>query len=65
VVHSVAGCAVYGALVVKVVAVHARRGPGWLLPVAGGLLFATLIGVVLTSAVWYLGQNGWPSGAGY
>jgi hypothetical protein len=61
VIHSLVGCAVYGALVVKVVAVHSRRGPGWLLPVAGGLLFATLIVAVWTSAVWYVGDSGWPS----
>ena len=65
VVHSVAGCLVYGALVAKVIAVHARRAPGWLLPVAGGLLFTTIVTVVWTSAVWYVGENGWPSGAGY
>lgn len=59
-IHSVAGCAVYGALVVKVVAVRSRRAPGWLLPVAGGLLFATLIAAVWSSAVWYVGEHGWP-----
>lgn len=65
-VHSVAGCAVYGALVVKVVAVRARSAPGWLLPVAGGLLFAAVVCVVWTSAVWYIGENGWPGGgSGY
>jgi hypothetical protein len=63
VVHGVLGCAVFGALVVKVVAVRSRRAPGWFLPVAGGLLFALLIVVVLTSAVWYLNANGWPSGS--
>jgi hypothetical protein len=61
VVHGVLGCAVFGAVVVKVVAVRSRRAPGWFLPVAGGLLFALLIAVVLTSAVWYLGAHGWPS----
>ena len=61
VVHSVAGCAVYGALVVKVVAVRSRRAPGWMLPIAGGLLFATLLVVVWTSAVWFIGESGWPS----
>ena len=42
-----------------------KRAPGWFLPVAGGLLFAVLIAAVLTSAGWYLDQNGWPSGSGY
>ena len=65
VVHSLLGCAVVGALVVKVVAVRSRRAPGWFLPVAGGLLFALLMGVVLTSAVWYIGANGWPGSGGY
>ena len=60
VVHGVLGCAVIGALVVKVVAVRSRRAAGWFLPVAGGLLFALLIVVVLTSAVWYVGEEGWP-----
>ena len=65
VVHGVLGCVVIGALVVKVVAVRSKRAPGWFLPVAGGLLFAVLIVVVLTSAGWYIDQNGWPSGSGY
>lgn len=65
VVHGVLGCAVIGAVVVKVVAVRSRRAPGWFLPVAGGLLFALLIGAVLTSAVWYIGAQGWPSSGGY
>ena len=60
-VHGVAGCAVYGAVVVKVFAVRSRRAPGWFLPVAGGLLFALLILVVLTSAGYYIGKEGWPS----
>lgn len=65
VLHGVLGCAVFGAVVVKVVAVRARRAPGWMLPVAGGLLFALLILVVLTSAGWYVGERGWPSAGGY
>lgn len=65
VLHGVLGCAVFGAVVVKVVAVRARRAPGWLLPVAGGLLFALLMLVVLTSAGWYVGERGWPSAGGY
>jgi hypothetical protein len=61
VVHGVLGCAVFGAIVVKVVAVRSRRAPRWFLPVAGGLLFALLVLVVLTSAVWYINAEGWPS----
>lgn len=64
VVHGVLGCTVFGAAVVKVAAVRSRRSPGWFLPVAGGLLFALLIAVVLTSAGWYLSKNGWPGGGG-
>jgi len=65
VVHGVIGCAVIGAIVVKVVAVRSRRAPGWFLPVAGALLFTLLVAVVLTSAVWYVGDKGWPGSNGY
>jgi hypothetical protein len=65
VVHGVLSCAVFGAVVVKVAAVRSRRSPGWFLPVAGGLLFALLVAVVLSSAGWYLTTNGWPSAGGY
>ena len=65
VVHGVLGCAVIGAIVVKVVAVRSRRAPGWFLPVAGGLLFALLVVAVLTSAVWFIGEKGWPTSGGY
>jgi hypothetical protein len=62
-VHGLLGCAVMGAIVVKIVAVRSRRAPGWFLPVAGGLLFSLLILAILTSAVWYLGEKGWPARA--
>lgn len=65
VVHGVVGCAVIGAAVVKVVAVRSKRAPGWFLPVAGALLFTLLVVAVLTSAVWYIDTNGWPSSGSY
>jgi hypothetical protein len=61
-VHALSGCAAYGALVVKVFAVHSRTSPGWFLPVAGGVLFALFMLAVLTSAVWYSIQFGFPTG---
>jgi hypothetical protein len=63
-VHGLLGCAVLGAVVVKIVAVRSRRAPGWFLPVAGGLLFTLLVLAILTSAAWYLTTKGWPSPAG-
>jgi hypothetical protein len=64
VVHAVLGCAVAGAVVVKLVAVRSRRAPRWFLPVAGGVLFGLLILAILTSAGWYVAQEGWPVRAG-
>ena len=55
---------VFGAIVVKIVAVRSRRSPGWFLPLAGGLLFTLLVAVVLTSAVWYISAKGWPLAGG-
>ena len=64
-VHSLAGCLLYGALVTKVMTLHRSGAPGWLLPLAGGTLFTALVVVVLTSSVWYVNEIGLPSGAGY
>jgi len=56
-VHSVLGSAFYGAFLVKVILVRSRGFPGWALPVAGGLLFAILVGLWLTSALYFFGSN--------
>jgi hypothetical protein len=63
-VHSLAGCLVYGAFVVKVTGLHAPGAPRWLVPVAGGTLFTLLVVTVLTSALWYLGSQGLPVAGG-
>ena len=60
VAHGLLGCAVFGAVVVKLVAVRSRRVSGWFLPVAGGLVFTLLVAAVLTSAGWYVSERGWP-----
>jgi mono/diheme cytochrome c family protein len=50
--HSLFGCAVYGAFAAKVTIVRMHRFPRPVLPIAGGLLFAVLIGAWYTSALW-------------
>ena len=50
--HSLFGCAVYGGYAAKVTIVRLHRFPRPVLPIAGGTLFAVLIGVWYTSAVW-------------
>jgi Family of unknown function (DUF6529) len=53
VLHSLAGCAFYGAYVAKVLIVQMKRYPVWVIPTAGGLLFTSLITVWYTSALWF------------
>src|SRR6266566_3187986 len=50
--HSLFGCFVYGAFAAKVTVLRLHRFPRPVLPLAGGLLFAVLIGVWYTSALW-------------
>ena len=52
-VHSLAGCFFYGAFVAKVLVVRSRRMPGWVLPVAGGVLVCVLAVLWYTSALWF------------
>ena len=52
-VHSLAGCFLYGAFVAKVLLVHTRRLPRWVLPVAGGMLAVTVAMLWYSSALWY------------
>jgi hypothetical protein len=53
VAHSLLGCAFYGAFAAKVLIVRLHRFPTWVLPTSGGLLFAVLVGVWYTSALWF------------
>jgi hypothetical protein len=57
-VHSFFGVAVYGAFATKVLIVRMHRFPAWVLPVAGALVFAALIGAWWTSSFWFLRQVG-------
>ena len=59
--HSILGCLFYGAFAAKVVIVRSRGLPSVALPLAGGLTFALLTYVWLTSAYWYIHNSGFPS----
>ncbi|MDH6626153.1 hypothetical protein M2271_003970 [Streptomyces sp. LBL] len=52
--HSVAGCALYGAFVAKVLLVRGRRLPGWMLAVAGSVLFCAIGLLWYSGALWVL-----------
>ena len=58
--HSLLGCAVYGAFAAKVLIVRSKGLPSIALPVAGGLMFAVLVGAWYTSALWFIDEQGWP-----
>src|SRR5258708_1167401 len=53
IIHSIAGCVLYGAFVVKVLFVQSRRLPGWALPVAGGLLALLIALLWYSPPLWY------------
>jgi hypothetical protein len=59
--HSLLGCLFYGAFATKVMIVRSRGLPGIVLPVAGGVLFTVLIAAWLTSGLWFISKNGFPS----
>jgi hypothetical protein len=59
--HSLLGCLFYGAFATKVMIVRSRGLPGIVLPIAGGVLFTLLIAVWLTSGLWFISKNGFPS----
>jgi cytochrome c553 len=63
--HSLLGCGVYGAYASKVTIVRLHRFPKPVLPLAGGLLFAVLVGVWYSSAVRLYGHDSNPAAAAY
>jgi hypothetical protein len=52
-VHSLLGCAFYGAFTVKMLGLTRPGMPAWFLPVLGGAVLAGLTGLWLTSALWF------------
>ncbi|MFN2496696.1 MAG: DUF6529 family protein [Pseudonocardiaceae bacterium] len=52
-IHSLLGCFFYGAFVAKMLLLTRRGLPRWTIPVIGGLVFTSLVGLWLTSSLWY------------
>jgi hypothetical protein len=57
-IHSLLGCAFFGAFTVKMLILPKRGLPGWLLPVLGAVVFTVLILVWFTSAYWFFSTFG-------
>src|SRR3954470_18267574 len=55
--HSLLGCVFYGTFAAKGTIVRSQGPPGLVLPLTGGLLFAILVALWLTSAEWFINQN--------
>jgi len=60
VAHSVLGTLFVGFVAAKISIVRLHRFPLWVYPLAGLLVFATLIGSWWTSALWFVRQAGNP-----
>jgi hypothetical protein len=52
-IHSLLGCLFFGVFTVKMLALTKKDAPGWVLPVLGGVLFSTMVGLWFTSAYWF------------
>ncbi len=60
-VHSLLGCAFYGAFSTKLLVLRSERLPRWSLPVVGGTLVVLLTGLWLTSALWFFTTVDFPA----
>lgn len=59
-VHSIVGCAFYGAYATKMTCLRMRGLPGWALPVVGGTLLAAGVLLWLTASLWFFTRSGIP-----
>jgi Family of unknown function (DUF6529) len=57
-IHALCGCVFYGAFVAKMLLLSRPGGGGWTLPVAGGVVFAAITGLWLSSALWFFATIG-------
>lgn len=60
-VHGLLGCAFYGAMTTKLLALRSDRLPKWAIPVFGSLVAVTLTAVWATSALWFFTNIDFPA----
>ena len=60
VIHSIAGCAFYGAYAAKMLGLRVSGLPGWAIPVLGGTVLTTIVVAWLTAALWFFTRSGLP-----
>ena len=58
--HGIFGCAFYGLFAIKVLGVRVKGLPGWVVPLAGSLVFTALVAIFLTSALWFFTSSSAP-----
>jgi len=57
-IHSLLGCAFFGAFTIKMLILPKSDAPGWALPALGALVFTALTGLWFTSAFWFFSTFG-------
>ena len=57
-IHSLLGCAFFGAFTIKMLILPKSDLPSWTLPALGALVFTALTGVWFTSAFWFFSTFG-------
>jgi hypothetical protein len=60
-IHGLLGCAFYGAIATKLLALRASRLPRWAIPVIGASLVTLLTGIFLTSSLWFFTNVEFPA----
>lgn len=57
-VHSLLGCFFFGAFTTKMLLLTRRGLPHWVVPLIGGVVFSALVGLWLTSSLWFFTTSG-------
>jgi uncharacterized protein DUF6529 len=57
-IHSLLGCLFFGAFTVKMLVLSRKGLPSWALPLFGGVVFTALVGLWLTSSLWFFTTSG-------